>query len=132
MTGPFETQREALDLPAVKAIFEAFRADPGVGRMAPHAQRMLEEACAAAGVELGAYDRRVLAWFAGWEPQMCAVVAGLITRAHDSGRPAADARVTATVAAFDRVAAVLAAFDWETGDRQYALEAIERIVGGAQ
>ena len=85
LTGPFETQREALDLPAVQAIYEAFRADPGAGRMAPGVQRMLEEACAAAGVGLGAYDRRVLAWLAGWEPQVCAVIAGLISRAHDAG-----------------------------------------------
>ncbi len=39
------------------------------------------EPCGAAGVELGAYDRRIVAWLAGWEPQTCAVVAGLITRA---------------------------------------------------
>lgn len=31
------------------------------------------------------------------------------------------------------VSAVLAAFDWESDDRQYALEAIDQIVsGGAQ
>ena len=95
MNGPYETQREALDLPAVQAVYEAFRADPGVGRMAPHSLRMLEEACAAAGVGLGAYDRRVLAWLAGWEPQVCAVIAGLISRAHDAGAtPQAD-RLTA-------------------------------------
>ena len=124
MTGPFETEREARELPAVQAVYEAFDADPGAGKMRPHTRQMLEAACAAASVELGAYDRRVLAWLAGWEPQVCAVVAGLIGRAHDAGR----ARVTATVAAFDRVAAVLAAFDWEHDDRQDALEEIERIV----
>jgi hypothetical protein len=36
------------------------------------------------------------------------------------------------VAAFDRIAALLAAFDWEHDDRQYALEAIERIVLGGE
>ena len=122
--GPFETEREARELPAVQAVYAAFRADPGVGHMAPHSLRMLSEACAAAGTGPGAFDRRVLAWLSEWEPETAAVVAGLITRAHDAGR----ARVTATVAAFDRIAAVLAEFDWEHGDRQYALEAIERIV----
>jgi hypothetical protein len=32
----------------------------------------------------------------------------------------------------DRVRVVLAKFDWEHDDRQYALEAIERIVDGGQ
>ena len=34
------------------------------------------------------FDRRVLAWLSGWEPQVCAVVTGLITRAHAAGRAA--------------------------------------------
>ena len=86
MSGPFETEREARELPAVQAVYEAFRADPGVGRMAPHNHRMLDEACAAARIGLGAFDRRVLAWLSGYEPETCAVVAGLITRAYEAGR----------------------------------------------
>ena len=39
-----------------------------------------------AGVELGAFDRRVLAWLSGWEPETAVVIAGLITRAHAAGR----------------------------------------------
>jgi hypothetical protein len=80
-TAPLETEDQARELPAVRAVYAAFRAGPGVGHMAPHNERMLVAACYAAGVELGAYDRRILAWLAGWEPQTCAVVAGLITRA---------------------------------------------------
>lgn len=45
-------------------------------------RRLLEEACTATGVRLGAYDHRILLWLAGWEPSTCAVIAGLITRAH--------------------------------------------------
>ena len=41
----------------------------------------------------GAYDHRILTWLAGWEPQICAVVAALITRAHAAGLARADARV---------------------------------------
>lgn len=85
MSGPFETAREARELPAVQAIYRAFDADPGIGRMAPHSLRMLNETCAAAGIGLGAFDRRVLTWLAGWEPETCAVVAGLISRVHDAG-----------------------------------------------
>jgi hypothetical protein len=79
--GPFETDRQVRELPAVRAVYEAFDADPGVGHMAPHNELMLRESCAAAGVTLGAFDRRIVSWLAGWEPETCAVVAGLIARA---------------------------------------------------
>jgi hypothetical protein len=49
----------------------------------------LREACDQAGVTLGAFDARILAWLAGWEPETCAVVAGLITRAYAAGLSAA-------------------------------------------
>ena len=88
--GPFETERQALDTPAVRAVYTAFEAAPGLGRMQPPNLAMLRAACERADVELGAYDVRILAWLAGWEPQICAVVAGLITRARsqgEAGRP---------------------------------------------
>lgn len=84
-TGPFETERQALDTPAVRAVFTAFEAAPGQGHMQPPNLAMLRAACEGADVELGAYDLRILAWLAGWEPQVCAVVAGLITRASSHG-----------------------------------------------
>jgi hypothetical protein len=83
--GPFETERQALDTPAVRAVYTAFEAAPGLGRMQPPNLAMLRAACEGADVELGAYDLRILAWLAGWEPQVCAVVAGLITRAGSHG-----------------------------------------------
>jgi len=46
--------------------------------MTPLNHRMLCEACTAAGVELGACDHAILTWLAGYEPQACAVIAGLI------------------------------------------------------
>ena len=79
--GPFETESEVRHTAAVQAVYEAFRAAPGTGRMQAPNHRMLEEACEAAGVGLGAYDHRILLWLAGWEPTTCAVVAGLIIRA---------------------------------------------------
>jgi hypothetical protein len=73
-------------------VIAAFDADPGVGKMAPHSLAMLLQACEAVGVELGAYDHQILAWLAGFEPQACAVIAGLIGRAHQgaAGVTAAD------------------------------------------
>jgi hypothetical protein len=41
----------------------------------------LTDACEAAGVELGEYDRRVVAWMARFEPQSCQAVAEIIRRA---------------------------------------------------
>ena len=84
--GPFETGRQVRELPAVRAVYEAFDADPGVGGMARHNEQMLRESCAAAGVALGAFDAQIVSWLAGWEPGTCAVIAGLIGRAHLAGR----------------------------------------------
>jgi hypothetical protein len=82
--APIETEQQARELPEVRAVYAAFNADPGTGKMAPHNYLMLVNACEAARVDLGSpssYDRQILAWLAGFEPQTCAVVAGLITRA---------------------------------------------------
>jgi hypothetical protein len=84
--GPFEAERQVRELPAVRAVCEAFDADPGLGRMAPYNERMLRESCAAARVALGAFDAQIVSWLAGWEPGTCAVIAGLIGRAYRAGR----------------------------------------------
>ena len=85
MTGPYETERDARESPAVQVVYDAFDADPGAGKMAPHNFLTLIKACETAGVNLGgptSYDRQILAWLAKWEPTTCAVIAGLISRAH--------------------------------------------------
>ena len=79
--GPFDTEQQARELPEVRAVYAAFRADPGVGKMQPHEQRMLLDALAEAGVYLGAYDLRITEWLSTWEPQTVAVVAGWVQRA---------------------------------------------------
>jgi hypothetical protein len=79
--GPFESERSAGNSPAVRAVYAAFDADPGPGKMRPHNLAVLMAACEAAGVELGAYDERVLAGVAYSEPATCAVLAGIIRRA---------------------------------------------------
>jgi hypothetical protein len=84
--GPFETECEALNLPAVRAAYAAITG-PGTGTL--ECLAILEDALTAAGVELGAYDQRIVNWLAGWEAQTCAVIAGLITRAHAAGQDGA-------------------------------------------
>jgi hypothetical protein len=87
-SGPFETERQARETPAVRAVHAAFDISPGAGRMAPHNRNMLDAACTAAGVDVGAFDDRILGWLATWEPTTCAVIAGLITRARAAGEAA--------------------------------------------
>lgn len=79
--GPFETRSQATG--AVRHVI-----DSTPGSWADGTYRLLEGACQAAGVKLGAYDHQILLWLAGWEPWTCVVVAGLITRAHRAGQEA--------------------------------------------
>lgn len=79
MNGPFESEHEARQSPAVRAAYGTW--SPRLGSLTGANHAMLCTACTAAGVELGAYDRTVLQWLAGFEPQTCAVIAGIISRA---------------------------------------------------
>ena len=81
MTGPFDSEQQARQLPAVRQVYAAFDADPGVGKMAGPNQRMLLDALAAAGVYVGRYDIQIAEWLSGWEPQTVAVIAGWVQRA---------------------------------------------------
>lgn len=85
MSGPFESEAEVRQLPEVQAVYAAFDADPGPGKMAPHSQRMLENALLAAMVSPGAHDARLIRWLAGWGPQTVAVIASWITQAAAAG-----------------------------------------------
>jgi len=58
-------------------------AEPGSTGRLSHA--LLESTCSAAGIRLGAFDHRILAWLSSAEAGTVAVVAGLISRAHASG-----------------------------------------------
>lgn len=87
MTGPFASEQEALDLPAVRDAYAAFRA--GRASLRDGSRAMLTAALSAAGVELGAHDERIAAWVGQWEPQTVAVIAGFIARAHESGKATA-------------------------------------------
>jgi hypothetical protein len=88
----FGAARELLAGPlAVQAIYDSLRAAPGRSVIAERGHQLLEEACETVGVEVGAYDHRILVWLAGFEPQACAVIAGLIARGgHLAGLEVAD------------------------------------------
>lgn len=76
-TGPFHTEAQVGTLPAVRGVY----ATSPRGHIARRNRQMLLGACAAAGVQTGAYDEQILTWLSGYEPHTCAVIAGLIARA---------------------------------------------------
>lgn len=87
--GPYESVIETLSeaLPwEIRALHDSGRVRPSdPDRLVRGTQLAhLEDACASAGVELGAYDRSILEWLAGYEPSTVQVVIGLIRRAADN------------------------------------------------
>jgi hypothetical protein len=51
----------------------------------PEAERAGILAAALAGIELGAWDRRILEWLAGWDACTVLTVASWIARAREAG-----------------------------------------------
>jgi hypothetical protein len=83
VSGPFETERGARE--AARHIYDI---EPTVGAWTEPNLALLMDVCADAGVVVGEYDASILRWLAGYEPSTCAVIAGLVTRAHDAGKAA--------------------------------------------
>jgi hypothetical protein len=88
-SGPYETEQHARA--DVAGVYEQSRRSMRQGVLAEGNHAYLAGACQRAGVVLGAFDARILAWLANYEPETCAVVAGLITRAYAAGRAASGA-----------------------------------------
>jgi hypothetical protein len=126
MNGPYETERQARI--AAHALMSCGPGEGPAVSSAAQNRQLLGRACEAAGVRMGQYDDRIIEWLAGYEDAMCAVIAGLTTRAFEAGLGdvAEDTRRIA------EIRGVLSRFDWEHDDRQYALERIERIADGGQ
>jgi hypothetical protein len=85
--APYETWAQVHGEPLVRDTY-ALRDDVDApsGTLSAENERRLLGACEDAGVELGAYDRSILALLAGWEPEPVQVVIGLIVRAALGGR----------------------------------------------
>jgi hypothetical protein len=86
MTGPYETETDALAGPVrqeIRDMHESGRYHRNeISRAVRTAQlRHLEDACRDAGVELGAFDRKIVGWLAGYESTTVQVIVGLIARA---------------------------------------------------
>ncbi|WP_433478129.1 hypothetical protein ACQPZP_14510 [Spirillospora sp. CA-142024] len=74
--GPYETEQQAAEMTR-----DAYGHPDFPGHMKAYNRARLTQACESAGVELGAYDLRILEWLSVWEPEVIAVVAGMIVRA---------------------------------------------------
>jgi hypothetical protein len=95
MSGPYQTERETYAEPMVREVtrlHEGGRVRSGdPDRLVQETVlRHLVEACDAAGVAVGKYDLRVLAWLARGETLAAQVVLDLISRAHAAGRRVSD------------------------------------------
>jgi hypothetical protein len=100
--GPYETSEQVRQLPAVRAVYDAMRAAPRSGAGHDGCERLVTSACEEARVTLGAYDARIIRWLANWDPETCAVVAGLIARK----RPHPEGTVTGWALAYTHRPAV--------------------------
>lgn len=83
LTGPYQTAAEVRAVPLVR---DTYAIAPHGGSTAVENERRLLGACQDAGVQLGAYDRRILSWLAGYEPETVQVVIGLVARAAGGAR----------------------------------------------
>jgi hypothetical protein len=87
-TTPYERKRQARA--DVAGVYAQCTRSNQRGVLGEANLACLREACDQASVTLVAFDTRILAWLAGWEPETCAVVAGLITRAYAAELSPAD------------------------------------------
>lgn len=72
--GPFQTECEA------SAAARAAAGEPEHPTAVANG-RLLWRELGSAGVEMGAYDQKVVEWLAKWEPATVAVIAGWVNRA---------------------------------------------------
>ena len=93
--GPYDTDSDAMRDTA--HVHQAYRVAYERGLMDRINEGLLFAALCGAGVELGAYDRRIVGWLADWEPHVVQVIIGWIERAHAGQAPAGG---TADLAAF--------------------------------
>ncbi len=83
MSGQYDTEvQAAAELMPRMALRSDLTAEDAERIKVDH----LSACCVEAGVELGAYDRRIIAWLGRWEPTTAQVIGALIGRAHVAGR----------------------------------------------
>lgn len=79
--GPYETEQQV-----AATTRDAYGHPDFPGHMKAYNRGRLTAACESAGVDLGAFDLRILEWLTVWEPEVVAVIAGLVLRAAEVHR----------------------------------------------
>jgi hypothetical protein len=76
VSGPYESEQEAhaASLHELQGRKQDMRA-----------MNLADLGAECSGLQLGAYDRRIIEWLADWEPATVAVICGLISRARQAG-----------------------------------------------
>lgn len=87
--GPYETEDDAFT-----EVRDIYAAQCKRGVMRARTLDMLLRTCAEYGVELGGYDREVLAWLAAQPPERAQVIASFIARAAASASSPSPPRTT--------------------------------------
>jgi hypothetical protein len=77
--GPYETEREA----RVASLWATHGREH---QMSIEAANLAQLAAELSVVELGAWDKRIIEWLAGYEPSTVTVICGLIRRARAAGQ----------------------------------------------
>jgi hypothetical protein len=72
--GPYATEQEARA--DVAGVYHHAERSTRPGVLAEANLASLLDACERAGVILGAFDARIMAWIANYEPETCAAIAG--------------------------------------------------------
>lgn len=84
--GPYDTDSDAMRDAA--HVHQAYRVAYERGLMDRINEGLLLGTLREAGVELGAYDKRIAGWLADWEPHVVHVILGWIERARAAGHSA--------------------------------------------
>ena len=90
MSGPYESGRDAFE--DARVLREAVAAvDPGgdmtqrvIAARSQARVQYLRGILEVRGVELGAYDKRIVEWVASWDLETIQVIAGWVERAHEA------------------------------------------------
>lgn len=90
--GPYEVEQDTYSEPMPQQV-RRMHEIPGYIRPGDPDRRVrtavygaLIGVCKTSGVELGTYDREILAWLAGFESSAAQVVVGLVARAYATGK----------------------------------------------
>jgi hypothetical protein len=88
--GPFDTREQVTSLAAVRITYDLMHASDARTVAPLRNGKVIIDAFITADLPLGEYDHRIVNWLTNWEPEICAVIASWISRAHAAGSARTD------------------------------------------